>query len=93
MAWVRCLIRGENFPIDVDGKGAPIGFFATRYVDVNSMDDVERVALAALKQERELQVPPGTPGMEKARIYFEIIEPVEEPEGPNTGFEFFRPEG
>jgi hypothetical protein len=92
MAWVRCLIRGENFPIDPDGKGAPINFLATRYVDVNSIDDVERVALAALKQSPELQVPPGTPGMEKARVFFEIIEPVEEPEGSNTGFEFFREE-
>jgi hypothetical protein len=90
MAWVRCLIRGENFPIDPDGKGAPVGFLATRYVNVTSMDDVERTALAALKQEPQLQVPPGTPGMEKARVYFEVIEPVNAPEDNSKAFEFIR---
>lgn len=89
MAWVRCLIRGENFPISIDGKGPPVGFFATRYVEVQAFEDAERTALAALKQSPELQVPPGTPGMEKARVYFEVVEPVEGPEGANNGFEFF----
>ena len=92
MAWVRCLIRGENFPLELDGVRGPTNFFATRYVNVQSIDDVERVVLERLKQEPELQVPPGTPGTEKARVYFEVIEPVNEPEEPNSGFTFFHEE-
>jgi hypothetical protein len=85
-------MRGENFPLDLDGQRRPTNFFATRYVDVQSIDDVERVVLERLKKEPELQVPPGTPGTEKARIYFEVIEPVNEPEEPNSGFHFFHEE-
>jgi hypothetical protein len=91
MPWFRCLLRGENFPLLVMEVRKPTGFYTTRYAEAASPEEAEELVLNALHDEEVLKVPPGTPGTENARVYFEEIDEVDGP-GVNEGFTFF-PEG
>jgi hypothetical protein len=90
MALFRCLIRGENFPGELIGQSAAVGFHATRFVEAQSAGEAERIAVAALRQDAALTVS-VEPRTKNAKVYFESIEEV--PAGtervPNSGFAFF----
>ena len=88
MGWYRCLIVGENFQLEVDGERRPMGFAVTRYVEASSEKEAQAGAMDMLRGDPVLQIPQGTPGMERARIFFEAIEPAHEP-GANSGFAYF----
>ncbi len=89
MPWFRCFIRGENFPLELDGKRQATGFYTTRYVEAADEGDAELKAVNVLRDDPALKVPPGTPGVEHAMVYVEEIELVDGPSAPNAGFTFF----
>ena len=67
-----------------------IGFHATRFVDASSVEEAERIAVAALREDAALTVT-SEPRVKNAKVYFESIEevPPETERVPNDGFSFF----
>ena len=90
MPLYRCLIRGENFPGKLIGKRRPIGFYTTRYIDAQSPEHAEMLAVDLLRNDEDLDVPPEH-RTQDAKVYFEKIEevPAETERRPNKGFTFF----
>ena len=90
MPLFRCFIRGENFPGTLVGKREPIGFYTTRFVDAQSPEQAEMLAVDLLRNDEDLEVPPEH-RTQDARVYFEKIEelPAEADRSPNKGFTFF----
>lgn len=90
MPLFRCFIRGENFPGELIGLTAAVGFRATRFVDAASAPEAEQLAVAALRQDAELTVT-SEPRVKNAKVYFEsIVEvPADTQREPNSGFTFF----
>jgi hypothetical protein len=84
-------MRGENFPGRLIGSRKPIGFYVTRFVEAQSVEDAESLALQALQRERSLRVPPVVrKRFADARVYFEEIVEVEPRwKRPKKGFSFF----
>jgi hypothetical protein len=86
----RCLIRGENFPGELIGLTAAVGFHATRFVEAESAKQAEQIAVAALREDAALTVT-VEPRVKNAKVYFDSIEevPADTPRMPDTGFTFF----
>jgi len=93
--WYRCLIRGEHFPGSLAGSAAvvgnaravapqdPVGFFVTRFVEADSVEQAEQNALLMLRAEPKLAAPAGYTPTRKARVFFESISEVEAREVPD----------
>jgi len=90
MSWFKCSIEGENFPGQLIGEASPVGFYATRYVEANSAQDAESVALNHLKNESSLVIPDGVENPMNAKVHFKNIEQVNiDAVQSNLGFTFF----
>jgi hypothetical protein len=91
MATYRCLVRGENFRLEVNEERRLHGFYTTRWVEAENPDSAEEVVVSLLKQESILQKPDWHDGSGPAAMMF--VEEIEEAEGycigPNQGFSFF----
>ncbi len=73
----QCFIRGENFPGELVGSKGCYGFYTTRWVEAESANEAEEVALRLLKDEATFNViSPKLREQYKAMVYFEKIEPV-----------------
>jgi hypothetical protein len=90
MPLFRCLIRGDNFPGKLIGKRKPIGFYTTRFVEADTPEQAELMAVESLRADPDLEVAPKHRTGE-ARVYFEEIHevPDETERKPNKGFTFF----
>lgn len=90
MPFFRCSIRGENFPGFLLGGSSPVGFYATRFVDADSAEDAEMLALDVLRGEEVFRFPPEQ-RTEDAKVFFEEIVEVaaDTSRAPNGGFTFF----
>lgn len=93
MAWFRCLVRGQNFPLMLEGKNKHWNFYATRFVEAPDEDGAEKKLVALLRADSDIQVPKDVPGRERARIYIEELVEVDRPNGPKAGFTFFDDDG
>lgn len=88
MPWFRCVVIGENFPLEVNGMARAMGFTTVRVVEAVDTKAAEAEAIAALQGEPLLQAAATQPGSERARIIFdEIVEVGGRQTG--TGFAFF----
>ena len=90
MTVYRCLVRGDDFPGVILGQDAPVGFYTTLFVEADSAEQAEAIALGQLRNDPRLQLPEGTrsPG---TRVFFEEIDALPgmaTPE-PASGFSFF----
>ena len=90
MPLFRCSIRGENFPGELIGLTTAVGFNATRFVDAESVEEAEGIAVAALRQDAALTVA-SEPRVKNAKVYFERVDevPPDTERVPNEGFAFF----
>jgi len=90
MPLFRCFIRGDNFPGKLIGQEEPIGFYTTRFVEAESPEKAEILAVDLLRNDPDLDMPPEH-RTENSKVYFEEIDEV--PAGtarkPNKGFTFF----
>ena len=101
--WYRCFIRGENFPGQLAHSAAlvedarpvgaqePVGFFVTRFVEADSVEQAEQNALLLLRSEPKLAPPEGYKPSGRARVFFEEISEVrpEEVPDPQPGIAFY----
>ena len=87
----RLLLLGENFPLEVDGEKASMGWFKTVWVEASSEDEAKAKSLDMIRDEPILASVPHGSG---AKISWEEIEEVEMTELPETPgvFTFFRME-
>jgi len=90
MPLYRCFIRGDNFPGKLAGQKKAVGFYTTRFVEADSPEQAELLAVELLRNDPDLEVAPKyrTP---EARVIFEDIDevPAETKRVPNKGFTFF----
>lgn len=91
MKWFKCYIEGENFPGELAGDDKLIGFFITRFVQADSPEEAESIALCRLKDEDSLRLPAGVSPSPIAKVYFEQITEVIEEDVPSvqSRFTFF----
>jgi hypothetical protein len=92
MKLFRCLAHGVNFPLDIDGEPALLGFYTTRFVRADNAEQAELQALELLRADPELDVPPDRRSKETI-VYFEEIEEIDSipediPES-GTGYAFY----
>lgn len=90
MRLFRCSICGENFPGKLLDQEDLVGFYATRYVEADTPEQAELIALDLLREDAGLDLPPEHRSQD-ARVYFESIDEVPEDteRAPNAGFVFF----
>ncbi len=90
MPLFRCVLRGEHFPGRLLGERKPIGFYTTRYVDADDVDDAELKAVDRLREDPKLQLAPEH-RTKDAKVFVETIEevPDDTPRVPDSGFSFF----
>ena len=91
MKWFKCYIEGENFPGELVNDDKLIGFFITRFVQADSPEEAENIALGRLKDEESLKLPTGASPSAIAKVYFGKIAEVSEKDVPTDqpGFTFF----
>ena len=79
MTLFRLQLRGENFPLRVEGEQRLMGFHAIRFVEAEDRIEAATKALAILKGEPELVAVPA--GCGATLTYEEIVEaePAERP--------------
>lgn len=58
MPLFRCFIRGENFPGKLIGERKPIGFYTTCYVEAQSSEQAEMLAVDLLRNDKDLALSP-----------------------------------
>ena len=90
MPLFRCFLRGEHFPGQLFGQREPIGFYTTRYVDADDVDDAELKAVGRLREDPHLQLA-AEHRTKDAKVFVERIEevPDDTPRVPDAGFSFF----
>jgi hypothetical protein len=78
MSLYQCLVRGENFPIKVEGIEGLVGFHTTRWVKASSPEEAEKMVLELLRSEPVFQtVEPRVGKSSGATVFFEEIVPAE----------------
>ncbi len=87
----RLLLLGENFPLEVDGEKASMGWFKTVWVEAADEDEAKAKSLEMIRTEPLLASVPQGCG---AKVRWDEIDEVEVAELPETpgGFTFFRME-
>lgn len=90
MPLFRCFIRGDNFPGMLLGQQEPIGFYTTRFVEAETPEQAELLAVDLLRVDSSLDVPQEH-RTHDSKVYFENIDevPAETERKPNKGFTFF----
>ena len=93
MPLFQCYIRGENFPMTLDGKFRLMGFYTTRWVDAPDAEAAELLGLDMLRDEFRFSVEERHKAPE-AKVYFEEIEevPSDTARNPNKGATWFEME-
>jgi hypothetical protein len=90
MAWFRCFVRGENFPGELIGEVAQIGFYTTRFIEASNANEAEQLVLEGLVAEESLKLPKDITKPTDTKIYFESINEISFHDiGSNSGFTFF----
>ena len=74
MPWFRCLIHGENFSIESDGRANVKGFYTTRFLEAENYSQAEVIGLAVLRADSYFADEAMKNRSPEARIEFEEIE-------------------
>jgi hypothetical protein len=91
MAWFRTFIRGENFQINDSGKVECLGFYTTRFIEVDVLEEAEDAAVALIRDDENLKNSVLNERDDPPMIYVEEISRVNECDVPSIaqGFTFF----
>jgi hypothetical protein len=94
LATFCCFAAGENFPGELNGADASVGFFVSVFVDAIDQNEAERKAFEMLSGHPDLTLPDnaGLPG--NATITFKVVHELEHHVNPAvTEFKFFDMDG
>lgn len=91
MKWYKCSLQGVNFPGELINESKLIGFYTTRFVEANTVDEAELIAISLLRNDKKLKLPSGTKPPKDAKISFEKVEEIDinEVPGEQMGFTFY----
>lgn len=81
MTWFKCFVRGENFPGELVGEDSLVGFFTTRYVEANTTNEAEIIALESMREDPRLLL--VSPPKFEPKIYFEEFQEVDRSDVPS----------
>src|SRR3546814_5532778 len=89
MPLFRCIICGENFPGTLLGQEELVGFYTTRFVEADSPEQAEIMAIELLRNDPSLDVS-SEHRTQSAKVFFEDIDevPGDTEQKPNSGFTF-----
>jgi hypothetical protein len=87
----RVYLRGENFLLSLDGKPARMGFYTTRFVQANTRDGAEILAVDLIRQDRWLRDSTSNQRTDPPRIFADEIDAVDASAVPDVaaGYTFF----
>jgi hypothetical protein len=91
MPWFKCRVRGENFPLEIEGEPGSVGFYTTRFVEATDEAAAELAAVALLCADPKLAKPSGAKMNGPATVHFEEITEVAKEAVPaiTPGYVFF----
>ena len=92
----KILIRGENFLINLDGKGQKFGFYTTAFVEGQDEEQAEQRAIGLLRDDKEFRQSVLNEKSDAPMMFVDEIAELESFEGlnlPRTGFSFFPEDG
>src|SRR3546814_8747667 len=75
MPLFRCIICGENFPGTLLGQEELVGFYTTRFVEADSPEQAEIMAIELLRNDPSLDVS-SEHRTQSAKVFFEDIDEV-----------------
>src|SRR3546814_7547538 len=75
MPLFRCIICGENFPGTLLGQEELVGFYTTRFVEADSPEQAEIMAIELLRNDPSLDVS-SEHRTQRAKVFFEDIDEV-----------------
>src|SRR3546814_6000362 len=75
MPLFRCIICGENFPGTLLGQEELVGFYTTRFVEADSPEQAEIMAIELLRNDPSLDVSSAN-RTQSAKVFFEDIDEV-----------------
>jgi hypothetical protein len=88
----KVLVRGENFLINLDDVKQKMGFYTTRFVEAESEEAAENVAMDMLRHDPKLVKGVLNERSDPPMMYAEEIEELKSFEGfpvPGGGFAFY----
>ena len=90
MPFFQCLIRAENLPMTLEGKSQLMGFYTTRWVEAETTEAAELLALEMVREEFPFSEEDRRRAPD-AKMYFEeIVEAAPDtPRVPNRGASWF----
>ena len=83
-SWFRCFVEGRQFPGVLLNEAGTVGFFTTVFVQAEGPEQAEVEAVAPLKQDKKLELQPGTAKACDARIFVTEIEEVRKEQVPKV---------
>jgi hypothetical protein len=91
MPWFRALVRGENFLVDVNGETKRFGFYTTRFIEADAIENAEIAAVEAIRGDKELRHTALNERNDPPLVFVEEIHEILKTEIPSasTGFTFF----
>jgi hypothetical protein len=90
MTTFRVLINGRNFHLKRDGKPEHLGFYTTRFVNAESQEEVEALAVESIRKDTWLKESTFNSKDDPPMLYAEEIEAVgNQSQREVTGFSFY----
>ena len=85
------MLRGENYLIRVEGKKSLMGFYTTRFIEAESLEKAENLAVDTIRKDKNIEnVILNKFWHKKPMIYFEEEYEIEEKEMENShGYTWF----
>jgi hypothetical protein len=92
MKLFKCFVHGTNFPLGAEGENPLLGFYTTRFVNAETAEQAELLALELLRSDPNLDLDPSK-RRKDTMVYFESIEEIDSMPGgisePGTGYTFY----
>ena len=86
------MLEGKNFLIEYEGKIQKHGFYTTRYIEAENLEEAELKAVETIKSDKKLIDSVKNERTDAPMIYLEEISELETFENvnpPGTGYTFY----
>lgn len=91
----KVMLNGRNFRIPLEGTVQRVGFYTTRFVEASDPEQAELLAVALVKNDKELRAAVRNERDDPPTIHLEEVVEVADFEGvqvPGAGYSFYAEE-
>src|SRR5262249_24035175 len=91
----KVFLNGRNFLMEADGQPKKMGFYTTRFVEAETPENAENIAVELVRNDAELRKAVKNEKPDPPTIYAEEIALLQSFEGilvPGTGYTFYEEE-